>query len=61
MTARDPANPIPTFIGDTCPDLGPEELKRAEENLGRYLEIVTRMAERLEREAREKARRAEAD
>lgn len=49
-------DPVESFLDRYCPDLDEPDRRRAEANLRRYLEIVTRMGERIGRESSEETR-----
>jgi len=46
-------DPVESFVERYCPDLDQPDRRRAKANLRRYLKIVTRMGERIGREASE--------
>ena len=46
-------SPEEITIRDLYPELSGDELKEAEEKLGRYLELMLRLFERLEQEQQE--------
>jgi len=53
-------DPVESFVERYCPDVDQPDRRRAEANLRRYLEIVTRMGERIGHEAPEGNREDEA-
>lgn len=52
-SATEQSDPVAAFVRHYCPDLPETERQNAENNLRRYLAVVARIADRLERENRE--------
>lgn len=55
MTEEDHADKLPS-LADFYPNLRPEELRAAEENLDRYLELALRIFSRIKADPQEYAR-----